>query len=772
VRDVVTRTFDAADRVKTETDAEGHVTTYTYDAAGNVIAVLDAEGHTPRFEYDAMNRRTAVIDATGFRTETTYNQRGEVVAVTNANGETVQFEYDPLGRRTALIDPLGHRTEYAYDANGNLICLIDANAQAGLQPKNAQGCTETRQYDELNRLTKTIDAGNGETRFTYDLLGHRLTVTDAENKTWSFAYDDLGRLKSETDHAGKVISYKPDEAGHVYEKTNRLNETTRYTFDTGNRLTRVDYLKDGTAETFGYDPAGKRNAAANGNVSYAFAWDRLNRLTGKTDSRGRSMSFTYDTVGNLLTKTTYQGSTTSYVYNAANRLVMLQNPDYTQVDYQYDPAGRLLSRVTANGVHTNYQYDPAGRMTRLTQYDAADALVSDTSYTRDRLGNILTATDAAGTTTYTYDPLYRLKTADYPGAANDELFTYDQVGNRKTYTKGSLTANANTRYYTYQTGTNRVQNIRIGSTSGTIESAFAWDDEGRLASQTGTGAKTLTWDAKGRLWTLTNTHGTEVYDYDPMDYRIGRSGGLLGNLDYFLEGEHLESVYQSGTLKEKYFRGSSTDELVAAFLTDTDGKLKPFLFHHDQVNSVSAVSGHNGGTLQSLKYQAFGETQSSTGASPSRLKFTGREDDGTGLYYFRARYLDPGIGFVSEDPIGFAGGINFHQYAGSNAVNFNDPTGHVAETPWDLFNVGLGSYSLTTNIREGNWGWAAVDAVGLAYDTVATAVPFLPAGVGAGIAALRAGNTIKSSVQVGMDVAKVANVANDAARASCVSFFL
>lgn len=123
--------------------------------------------------------------------------------------------------------------------------------------------------------------------------------------------------------------------------------------------------------------------------------------------------------------------------------------------------------------------------------------------------------------------------------------------------------------------------------------------------------------------------------------------------------------------------------------------------------------------------------------------------------------------FISEDPMGFEGGdVNFYVYAGNDPVDFNDPTGHAAETPWDLFNVGLGSYSLTSNLREGNWGWAALDAAGLLYDGVATAVPFLPAGASAGISALRAGNTVINSAQVAIDVARVANVANDAARAA------
>lgn len=676
VREVSTKTFDAADRMKTNTDADGNVTTYTYDNAGNVIAVIDAEGHTTQFEYDAMNRRTAVVDATGYRTETTYNLRGDITSIKNANDEALTFEINALGQKTAAIDAKGYRTEFRYDYKGNLTCTIDANAQAGLQPLNTWGCSEYRTYDELNRVSSIFDALSGEISFTYDYLGDRLTVKETDTKIWNFFYDDLGRLSGERDHSGRNITYRNDEAGNVYEKINRLNETTRYTFDNGNRLKRVDYLKDGTAETFGYDAAGNRDSVANSVVSYSFIWDRLNRLERKTDSRGRALRFTYDKVGNILTKTTYQNTTTNYVYNAANRLVMLRNPEYTQVDYQYDPAGRLLSRVTANGARMTQVFDANGWLSKLSQYDAAGALISESNYLRDRVGNVTTLTDTNGVTTYTLDALSRLRTVNNPATANDELFTYDGVGNRKSYTRGSLTANANTRYYNYTPYTNRLNDIRIGSTSGTLESWFTYNYEGQLTTQNGVGAKTLTWDAKGRVSAL----GSETYTYDPMDYRIGRNGGSMGNRSYFLEGEHLESEYSGGSLLARYFRGSSVDELVAAWMLDTDNKVKPYLFHHDQVNSVTAVSGHNGGTTQNARYTAFGQAQTGTGSSPNRLKYTGREDDGTGLYYYRARYYDPTIGrFISEDPKGFQAGINFYAYVGNNPINANDPSGMTKE---------------------------------------------------------------------------------------------
>jgi len=58
--------------------------------------------------------------------------------------------------------------------------------------------------------------------------------------------------------------------------------------------------------------------------------------------------------------------------------------------------------------------------------------------------------------------------------------------------------------------------------------------------------------------------------------------------------------------------------------------------------------------------------------------YTSREYDAeTGLYFYRARYYDPTIGrFISADPIGFSGGINFYGYVMGNPINAIDPSGH------------------------------------------------------------------------------------------------
>ena len=51
-------------------------------------------------------------------------------------------------------------------------------------------------------------------------------------------------------------------------------------------------------------------------------------------------------------------------------------------------------------------------------------------------------------------------------------------------------------------------------------------------------------------------------------------------------------------------------------------------------------------------------------------------DTSTGLYYDRARYYDPQLGrFISQDPIGYNGGMNLYAYCGDNPTDAVDPNG-------------------------------------------------------------------------------------------------
>jgi RHS repeat-associated protein len=75
-------------------------------------------------------------------------------------------------------------------------------------------------------------------------------------------------------------------------------------------------------------------------------------------------------------------------------------------------------------------------------------------------------------------------------------------------------------------------------------------------------------------------------------------------------------------------------------------------------------------------YEPFGATSTSGAASANPAQFTGRENDGTGLYYYRARYYDSRLQrFISEDPIGLLADINVYRYVGDAPTQLTDPLG-------------------------------------------------------------------------------------------------
>ncbi len=94
--------------------------------------------------------------------------------------------------------------------------------------------------------------------------------------------------------------------------------------------------------------------------------------------------------------------------------------------------------------------------------------------------------------------------------------------------------------------------------------------------------------------------------------------------------------------------------------------------------------------LNEYNYEPFGAA-TETGSDGNPFQYTGRENDGTGLYYYRARYYHPGLArFISEDPIGFdSGDVNLYSYVANNPITWLDPKGEAKRRPWPKICVTL-----------------------------------------------------------------------------------
>jgi RHS repeat-associated protein len=523
-------------------DPLGAVTRLTYDANRNLIQVRDAKNHITNYSYDLDNERTATVRADGSVTKTTYGGNGKAVAQIDGAGNTTSYAYDPLDRVISMTDPLGRVTRYSYDPRGNRLTLTDA-----------QGQTTASSYDAANELVGIAfsDGTTSAVSFVYDAAGRRISMTD-QNGTSLFGYDSLGRLMTNKDAAGN---------------------TTRYSYDLANHLTRLTY-PNGLAVTRRYNPDGL--------------------LAAVTDWLGQTTDFGYDSDLNLTRVSFPNGVETILSYDATDRISQIvdTNPsdDLAAFNYERDSLGQVtianvdgiprgsdeyqftaLNQV-ASSKAGRYAYDNADNLTRLANgtvqsFDAANELLKatrtgDESDDHDRAHR---AESAA--TTYSYDP--RGNRVGITTAAGTTLLSYDQA-NR-------LTAYGKTATYSYDG-----DGLRTSKTVGGSKRNFTWARSGGLPLLlmdgadayvygpgalpieriTGTTATYLHQDQLGSTRLLTDQSGSVIATYSYGAYGNTMSHTGTGATPIQFAGEYRDEESGLTYLRARYY-----DPATGQFLT-------------------------------------------------------------------------------------------------------------------------------------------------------------------------------------------------------------
>ena len=416
---------------------------------------------------------------------------------------------------------------------------------------------------------------------------------------------------------------------------------------------------------------------------------------GSENNEG-TVTYTYDPL-NRRTKTTFHDNTsTNYTYDAGNRITQVQekNAGGTVTDTitrTYDGLDRLTQEVTAQGT-VNYTYDNASRRATMTVVGQTQVV-----YTYDNANRLTTITQGTSTVTIGYDDADRRTSVTYP--ANSVTYAYNAASELTTltYKQGATTLGDLT--YTYDAAGNRIKtggtfarsnvppalattNYNVNNqqmTFGTTTETY--DLNGNLATTTDAGVTTTyTWNARNQLTSISKTGLTASFTYDSFGRRTGRTvNGATTNFVY--DGLNPVQEKNGATVTANLLTGLGIDE----FFTRTDGVGVRSLLP-GALGSTIALGDGTGVLQTQYTYEPFGFVSQSGAASTSSYKYTGREDDGTGLAYYRARYYSPRMGrFLSEDPIGMAGGLNFYSYVSNNPLNLIDPLGFQDNSsPWQV----------------------------------------------------------------------------------------
>ena len=682
-------TYDAVSNTIAVTDPLNHTTTTTYDGVGNVIGITDALNRTTEYVYDGLNRPTQTVDAIGNTTVTAYDKVGNTIAVTDPLGQTTSLFYDDLDRQISVLDPLDRETITEYDANSNVTSITDA-----------LGNVTQYSYDGNDRQITTTDAQGETTTTTYDPEGNILSVTDPGGNTTSYTYDELYRLLTETDQLGNVRSYAYDAVGNQTQSIDANNRIQQFVYDDLNRRTEEQWLDESSNPirtiTFDYDAASQLKEVSDQDSTYKYTYDESGRLTS-VDNAGTPgvpnvvLDYTYDDVNNLLSVTeTIDGEASgieSFVYDDLNRVIQTTQTGAgvtdKRVDFEYDNAYRMTEVTrysdlagTIEVATSDYDYDIANRLRELT-HKKGDNIIAEYDWSYDAVNRLIGLESVDGSSSFSYDELDQLTDAEY-SFQSDENYSYDENGNR-----------TNSGYETE--ADNQL------SSDGTYN--YEYDGEGNLIKRTeiATGeVMELSWDYRNRLIAVEvkDSNGDVIesveYVYDAFDRRLGKivdadgDGSESAVAERFVyDGHHIALVFDGeGDLVNRYLHGPGIDQVLA----QEDGSGEVLWGLTDNQGSVRDVVDDSGEVVNHIVYDGFGGVVSETDSTVEfRFGYTGRElDEETGWYYYRARYYDPQVGrFVSQDPIGFAGGdVNLYGYVGNSPTNFTDPSGLVPLPGW------------------------------------------------------------------------------------------
>ncbi|UZS71730.1 glycosyltransferase [Pseudomonas syringae] len=657
----------------------------------------------------------AVSDSRGLPVRSVQFYRG-------ADGQPVdarvtQHYFDKAGRLIASRDPrFSSRLKYGICAPVNLMQIVSLSG-ALLLSNSVDSGWRVSLNGEAGQLVDSCDGRDNPRQIEYDRLLRPLAINESGRMTERFTYG--GPATAEHNQCNQLIRHDDTAGSRLlldYGLSGRALSEKRYFLQSPDSpdwpLAEPD--RDALLEPVGLQTRWAFNAQGEAQVQ-TDANSNVQRFSHGADGQLRAVELT---------------------------LANTEQPQTLVSAIHYDAFKQVEQETAGNGVASRYVYDQQdGRLTELSALSADGSVLQKLNYSYDPAGNVLLINDASQPdrycgnqriepiNRYCYDTLYQLIEATGREVRNGASHGPALPGLQPLPTLDPCQVSNYTQRYSYDAAGNLLQmrhegahnftrnmhvdpdsNRSLPDDDGDVDFATSFDANGNLLQLVR--GQVMGWDARNQLQHITTVqrkdapNDDERYVYDGQGQRCRKistaqaSGRTLTNEVRYLPGLEVRTTADGETLHVVTAQAGRNSVRVLHWEAGKPGAIANDQVRYslgDHLGSSTLELDQQGGLISQESYYPFGGTawwaaRSAVEAKYKTVRYSGKERDASGLYYYGFRYYAPWLQrWINPDPAGDVDGLNLYRMVRNNPLVYVDAKGQQPEpVPKTIHQIWIG----------------------------------------------------------------------------------
>lgn len=619
-----------------------------------------------------------------------------------------------------LTDLTGHVLRTQGVDNGTSVSLSDSAGRAFIAVSNistaadgsedsSQAVTRTWQYEEASLPGRPLS-------ITEQVTGETACITER------FVYANNTEAERAQNLAGQCISHY-DTAGLALTNSIAL---TGVPLSANRRLLKDVDNPDAVIDWQGGDASVWNDQLSNENYVTLTTADSTGTVLTTTDTKGNEQRVAYDVSGLMsgswltLKEGTEQVIVKSVAYSAAGQKLREEQGNGVVTTYSYEPETQRLigiktERPTGHALGAKvlqdlrYEYDPVGNVVKIhndaeeTRFWRNQKVVPENTYTYDSLYQLVQATgremaNAGQQSSHLPSAIIPFSSDSSAYTNYTRTYTYDEAGNLVQVSHSSpATSNNYTTTLTVSDSSNRSVQSTLTESASEVDGFFTVGGQQKQLQP----GQHLIWTPRNELLKATpvvrdgDVDDVESYRYDAGSQRLlkvskQKAANSVQTLRaLYLPGVELRSVAQGSTETESLqviTIGEAGRAQVRVLHWEKGGPIEisndQIRYSYDNLTGSSSLELDGDGNVISMEeYYPYGGTAILTARSQvevnyKTIRYSGKERDATGLYYYGYRYYLPWVGrWLSADPAGTVDGLNLFRMVRNNPVTLYDDNG-------------------------------------------------------------------------------------------------